>query len=128
MQNRQNKQIMRKIVVPSLLLATVYTLHALPALAQPDLGLRYGEKVGLGQKSLTLVAADIINWLLGLLGIAAIVIILYAGFLWMTSAGNDENIKKAKGMLSAGVVGLVIILAAYSIARFVVGALIKAAT
>lgn len=110
----------------STLLTTVYALHALPALAQPDLGLQYGAQTGLGEKSVTLIVADIISWLLGLLGIAAIVIILYAGFLWMTSAGNDEKIKTAKKMLSAGVVGLVIILAAYSIARFVVTALIKA--
>ena len=108
------------------LLATAYSLLAFPALAQPDLGLQYGEKTGLPAKSLTLVIADIIGWFLGLLGIAVVVIILYAGFLWMTSAGNDESIKKAKNMLSAGVVGLVIILAAYSIARFVVSALIKA--
>ena len=108
------------------LLTAAYALYAAPIFAQPDLGLQYGEKTGLGNKSLTIVVADSISWLLGLLGIAAIVIILYAGFLWMTSAGNDEAITKAKKMLSAGVVGLVIILAAYSIARFVVTALIKA--
>ena len=64
--------------------------------------------------------ASIINILLGFLGVLAVLLILYAGFLWMTAAGNEENIGKAKQIMSAGVIGLVIILAAFALASFIV--------
>ncbi len=62
----------------------------------------------------------IINFLLGFLGVLALILILYAGFLWMTAAGNEENVAKAKKIMGAAVIGLVIILAAFAIANFIV--------
>ncbi len=62
----------------------------------------------------------------GLLGIIAVVIILYGGFIWMTAAGNEERVDKARKMIVAGVIGLAIILSAYAIARFVVNSLVNA--
>jgi len=56
------------------------------------------------------------------LGLIALVIVLYAGFMWMTSGGNEEKISKAKKILSAGVIGLIIILASYAITSFILQA------
>ncbi|MEK7103288.1 MAG: hypothetical protein AAB870_03000 [Patescibacteria group bacterium] len=64
----------------------------------------------------TIVA--IINFVLGFLGIIAVVIILIAGFKWMTAGGNDDNVKAAQTMLIQGVIGLVIILSAWGIAQW----------
>lgn len=64
----------------------------------------------------------IIGQLLILLGSAAIVIIIYAGYLWMTAGDNSEQIKKAKQWLINGVIGLAIISTAYAITSFVIGA------
>jgi len=44
----------------------------------------------------------------------------------MTAAGNDEKIGTARKIMTAGVIGLVIVLAAFGIARFVVDALVNA--
>jgi hypothetical protein len=44
----------------------------------------------------------------------------------MTAAGNEDKISQAKGMMSAGVIGLIIILAAFGIATFVMNALVAA--
>jgi len=41
----------------------------------------------------------------------------------MTSQGNEENVKKARELIGAGIVGLVIILSAYAISRFVLKSL-----
>lgn len=71
-------------------------------------------------------AVRIINVALGFLGIIAVVIVLYGGFMWMTAGGNEERITKAKQILTAGVIGLVIIIMAWAIARFVVGMLMNA--
>lgn len=81
---------------------------------------------GLGTKDIRETIASIINVFMGLLGTVAIVIILIGGFQWMTAGGNEEKVEKAKQLLGAGVIGLAIILAAYSITRFVIGSLINA--
>ncbi|TAL50727.1 hypothetical protein EPN81_01970 [Patescibacteria group bacterium] len=66
---------------------------------------------------------NIIKVLLSVLGIIFVVLVVYAGFLYLTSAGEDDKVKKAKKLLSQSVIGLVIIVAAYAIAAFVIEAL-----
>ena len=65
------------------------------------------------------IAASIINIILGFLGLLAVVIILIGGFKWMTAGGNEENVASAQKIIVAGVIGLVIILASWGIATFV---------
>ena len=74
---------------------------------------------GLGTGDLPATIASIIRVAMGFLGIVAVVIILYGGFMWMTAAGNDDKVKKAKSIMIAGVIGLVIIVSAFAIANFV---------
>lgn len=66
---------------------------------------------------------NIVRIIVGFLGIITIIIILVGGFKWMTSAGNEDKIAEAKKLISAGVVGLVVVLAAYAIASFVINSL-----
>jgi len=84
------------------------------------------DATGLGNKDPRAIAASVINVILGFLGIIAVVIILVGGFKWMTAQGNDDKVGEAKQLLTAGVIGLVIVLAAFGIAKFVIGALIGA--
>ena len=44
------------------------------------------------------------------------------------NVGGAENIKKAKQLIVAGIIGLIIILTAYAIANFVVGSVLNATT
>jgi hypothetical protein len=81
---------------------------------------------GLSIKDPREIAANVVNVILGFLGIIAVVLILVGGFMWMTAAGNDDKIGTAKKIMTAGIIGLVIILAAFGIARFVIQALIGA--
>lgn len=69
------------------------------------------------------VVGNIIGVGLSLLGIIFFGIILFAGFRWMTAMGNPDKAEKAKDMLEAAAIGLVIVLAAYAIAKFVFSAL-----
>lgn len=61
------------------------------------------------------------QWALGFLGLVAVILIIYGGFTWMTSAGNEERVKKAKEIIKASVIGLVIVLASWMIVTFVIG-------
>ncbi|MFH1838637.1 MAG: hypothetical protein ABH808_04080 [Candidatus Kuenenbacteria bacterium] len=73
-----------------------------------------------GQTDVKVAVMKIINVVLGFLGIIAIIIILIGGFKWMTCGGSEEKTKEARGLIIAGIVGLAIILAAYTIASFVI--------
>ncbi|PLX26792.1 hypothetical protein C0583_05850 [Candidatus Parcubacteria bacterium] len=85
-------------------------------------------RTALGNDDPRLIAANIINLILGFLGILSVCIILYAGFRWMTAAGNTDQVDSAKKTLSAGVIGLVIILASYALASFVLDAIFRVTT
>ncbi|MDD4607262.1 MAG: hypothetical protein PHS07_02945 [Patescibacteria group bacterium] len=61
----------------------------------------------------------IINSILAFLGFIAVIIMLIGGFLWMTAAGNEEKVEKAKKTIGAGVIGLAIILLSWIIVRIV---------
>ncbi len=87
-----------------------------------------GQVAGLGEEDLTAVVARIIRAILGFLGIVAVIIILWGGFLWMTSGGSDEKVGKARKFIIMGIIGLAIVLAAYAIASFVITALVGAVT
>jgi hypothetical protein len=89
------------------------------SITSEDLGLSYAEATGLPSTDIRLIVANIIRIALGLLGIVVLVLIIYAGFLWMTAAGNEEQIEKAKKILKNAVIGLAIILSAYAIVFFV---------
>lgn len=104
----------------------VLAFFALPALAQttgPDLGLGFATATGLGTTDIRTTIGRIIQSFLGLLGIIAVVLIIYAGFLWMTAGGNEETVSKAKRILTQAVIGLVIITSAFAITRFIFGAI-----
>jgi len=60
-----------------------------------------------------------IKLVLSFLGLIFFILILYAGFMWMTSAGNEEKISKAKKIMASAFIGLVIVLSAYAITIFV---------
>lgn len=95
------------------------------ALAQPDLGLtnEFANQAGLGTKPLGQTIAEIVRVFLSVLGIIAVIILLYAGFLWMTAAGSSEKIATAKKLMINGVIGLAIILSSLAITQFIIGAL-----
>lgn len=97
------------------------------ALAQVNVYINeLGEPLGLGTRDIRDTIASIINVALGLLGIVAVVIVIYAGFVWMTAGGNDKKVEEAKKLMTGGIIGLVIILSAYAIARFVLQSLLTA--
>jgi hypothetical protein len=74
---------------------------------------------GVTDTTLSQTVGKVIKVVLGLLGTIFLALTFYAGVLWMTAGGNEDNIEKAKKILSAAVIGLVIVMAAYSITYFV---------
>lgn len=77
------------------------------------------QPLGLPAFDIRIIIANIIRVLLGLLGIVLVVLMMYAGYLWMTAGGNEEQIAQAKNIIKNAVIGLAIILSAYAIVTFI---------
>lgn len=59
---------------------------------------------------------------LSYLGVLFLILMLYAGFLYLTAAGDDKKIITAKKIITGAVTGLIIIAASYALTSFVLGA------
>lgn len=93
------------------------------AFAQDRFGLDTASGVGLAQTDIRVAIINVIRFILGFLGIIAVAIIMWGGYLWMTSGGDANKVGKAKKTLISAVVGLIIILSAFIIASFVINSL-----
>ncbi|MCX6796069.1 MAG: hypothetical protein NTW06_01065 [Candidatus Falkowbacteria bacterium] len=89
-----------------------------------DIGMNEANSIGLpGDSTLDPKAAavQIVQYLMTFLAIIAVIIILWGGFQWLTAGGNEDRVGSAKKTIIAGVIGLIIIIAAFAIVTLVVG-------
>ncbi|SRR6056297_930597 len=75
------------------------------------------------ETTLSSTAGQIVSILLGFLGIIFVVLIIYAGFKWMTAAGNEDKVKEARAMITRATIGLIIIIGAWGIWAFILSRL-----
>ncbi len=111
-----------------MLLAAGFLLSVGSASAQ-DLGINQVNTGLAGSLSSTdprVIIGRIIQWALGFLGVIAISLIMYAGFLWTTSGGEEEKISQAKKILKNAAIGLAIILSSWGITTFILSRLLTA--
>lgn len=66
-----------------------------------------------------IVAALIIRQALTLLGTFFLAMIVYAGYVWATSAGEEDKIDTARKTIKRSAIGLIVILTSYSVVLFV---------
>ncbi len=69
---------------------------------------------------LPVLIGTIISIILNLLGVIFLVLFIYAGILWMTSQGDPKQVTKAKDIMRAAVIGLILTLSAYGISQIVI--------
>lgn len=93
------------------------------SLAQDDFGVNDASGIGLGGGDLKVVISNIIRIILGFLGFLGVLMVLYGGFIWMTAGGDPVKVEKAKKILVAAIIGLIIILSAFTIVSFVISAI-----
>lgn len=73
------------------------------------------ETLGLTDTDLEAAVIKIIQWALGLVGLISVIMVLYGGFSWLTSMGNEEKITKAKKIITAAITGVVVIMMSWAI-------------
>ncbi|MFH1430815.1 MAG: pilin [Candidatus Uhrbacteria bacterium] len=82
----------------------------------------------LGQTNIQVIIGYAIKAIFGLVGSIALAMFIYGGFLWMTSEGTSERIKKGKDTMVWAAIGLGTIFAAYAIVGFIIDRLAGAST
>lgn len=107
---------------------TLATLAASPVSAAPanprTMLTQMGTESGMSTLDLPIMIGRFIQTVITLLGIVLVVLIIYAGFLWMMAQDNTKDIDKAKAIIKNAVIGLVLLLAAYSITNFVLSSIL----
>lgn len=106
----------------------VFGLFATPVLATPDINELTGKvadvagynKNDTSETALSQRVGGIIKVTLSFVGTMFLALTVYAGFLWMTASGNEDQVKKATSILTMATVGLIIVLAAYGVTSFIV--------
>ena len=78
--------------------------------------------VGTGDSVSDIVGLGL-NVALSLVGTIFLVLMVYAGYLWMTARGEEEQVKKAQKIIMTTMIGIVIILGAYAITKLITGGL-----
>lgn len=75
-----------------------------------------------------LLLGRIIGAILGIVGSVALILFIYGGVLWMTSAGNQERVRKGKEVIIWAVLGLGIIFTSYAVVKFIITAFVGTGT
>lgn len=125
---RGKNNLFFKKIGPIALMLVTFLLGATGVLAVTNIetGIsQVDQSIALSATSPIVIVLRIIQVALGLLGIIAVSLIIYAGFLWMTSAGSEDKITQAKKILKQTVVGLLIILSSWGITYFVLEKLLE---
>lgn len=79
-------------------------------------------------KDLAVVIGNLVATALRLVGMLFLVLMIYAGFLWMTARGDSKKVDQAKQLITGAVIGVLIISMAYAITIFVLSAAQKSAS
>jgi hypothetical protein len=62
---------------------------------------------------------SLIGIILSFTGAVFFILMVYAGFTWMTAQGNQADVDKAKKTMTAAIIGLIFVLSAYAITSFI---------
>jgi hypothetical protein len=85
----------------------------LPKLASGDLSTSIGQ---------------VVSGVMGLIGSIMFLYLLYGGFRWMVAGGDAKGVSEAQSIIKNAVIGIAIIIFAYTLASFVIDRLASVAT
>ena len=54
-----------------------------------------------------------------ILGTVFLALIVYAGFVWLLARGREEEVQRAQKIIESSVIGLIVVILAYAISRFI---------
>ncbi len=72
-----------------------------------------------GNRTLGVLFKTIIQWALGIAFAVAVIFLIYGGFLYITSGGNEEQATKGKSAVVNALIGIVVIILSFVIVNVV---------
>jgi len=109
------------------LIATITGILAAPFVAlaayTSDTGLgATASQAGLGATpdDLSVVIGTVIKTALGVVGVVFLVLMVYAGYIWMIARGDEAKVEKAKDTIINCIIGIVIVVGAYTITSYII--------
>src|SRR3989338_1618240 len=105
-----------KFIPPIIVKAFYLASPALVLAANTDLV--PGETIG-QVDNIVLVVRGVIRFILVVAFVAAFVMLLIGGISWITAGGDEKGVASARNMITAALIGLVVVLVAYAIIRLV---------
>jgi len=97
----------------------LFTVLGLLAVSLPAAAIQIPNPLGTNIRSPEDLITNVIKTILGVTGSVALIMFVWGGFLWMTSAGNSDKVQKGKNVFIWATAGLIIIFASYAILRTV---------
>lgn len=86
----------------------------------------YGAGAAPGPDKMPEIIGKVIGVVLSITGVMLVIIIVYAGYLWMTAGGESDQVKKAKDWMLNAIIGLLICIVAYALSNFVITKIFEA--
>ena len=83
------------------------------------------DPVGSGDGDLVGNITDILNAVIGILGLVCVIIMIVGGVQYMTSSGDAGKVKKAKDTILYGLIGLIVCVLAFAIVNFVLSSILS---
>lgn len=80
----------------------------------------FNTTAGLPTGNLIAVITGIVKSLLALMGLVLVILILYAGFTWMTAQGDEKKVDTAKAIIKNATIGVILIIISYALATFII--------
>lgn len=112
------KKILKRLSILTCLLAVLILPYFVFASGMAENLQNVGGSAGYAEAdstSVSSIAGTIVATVLGLLGIIFVVLIIYAGILWMTAGGDEGKVEKAQTILKNAIIGLIVTVSAYAI-------------
>lgn len=114
---------MKKFIKKLSILAGFLTILALPYLVSAsgiidtlkEVGPQAGYSDATDETSVSAIAGTIVATILGLLGVVFIILIIYAGIMWMTAGGEEAKVEKAQTILKNAIIGLILTVSATAV-------------
>lgn len=73
-----------------------------------------------GEGSFRQIILNIVNFILYFLGLIAVIMVIYGGITYVTSAGNQESVEKAKKIIMYAIIGIIIVLISFALVNTII--------
>lgn len=115
-----------KLILAGLLLVPFVALATTPVSAQSSFNLQSGASSAQGQGTAgeitdpSSTVTNVVNIILWFVGILSVIMIIFGGIKYATSAGDSGKVTSAKNTIMYAVIGLIVAIFAYAIVNFVI--------